>query len=218
MKKYVVVLLALTYLVTSCEGEDEAVTPTSTNSTQQSNSTPVAEVETQVEMDTAVVVETETSEEEEYSKEEPVAVAASPIIRVSMVNTATNAVSIANLGGGSVDVGNYFLCLGPGTYRQISALTTASTILAATESVTVIYDLINASADGLSVFTTNSFGSTDPEILIDYVQWGAAGQARVNQAVTAGRWNSSEAFLPVADTYTFSGTEAQFGADFYTSN
>ena len=59
------------------------------------------------------------------------------------------------------------------------------------QSITLSYD-VNPTSGGLSLFSVNTFGSTDPEVLIDYVQWGSANQARVNQAVTAGRWNNAE--------------------------
>lgn len=140
------------------------------------------------------------------------------IIRVSMVNTSTNEVTLTNLGNTATNIGEYFFCLGPGTYRQISDLSEASTTIAPNETLTVVYNLIDAAGDGLSIFTSGVFSSSDPEILIDYVQWGAANQPRVNQAVEAGRWNDAGAFIETNTTYSFNGQAAQFGVSFWSGN
>lgn len=207
MKKFMLVLLSIVSLsIISCESDEDATTPTNTNAPENTEEAVV--VETEVEVETEQEVEMETEEVVEASK----------VIRVSQVNTSTNEVTFTNFGNVTTDIGNYFLCLGPGTYRQISSLTTSATMIATGESVTVIYSLIDAASDGLSVFTTNTFGSTDPEILIDYVQWGAANQQRVNQAVTAGRWNNADAFLQTSTTYTFNGQATEFGVSFWSGN
>lgn len=137
------------------------------------------------------------------------------IVRISLVDTAKDEVTLINLGGKSVNISGYFLCLGPGTYREVGTITTADTNLANGESITLSYDM-NPDADGLSVFTTNSFSSSDPSILIDYVQWGAASQARVGQAVTAGRWNEATQFIENESPYTFNGESNEFGVSFWS--
>ncbi len=198
MKKYLLLAIACMSII-SCDSDDDSTTPVNSNTPEATEEGIVVDVET----DTETGIETE--------------VVASKIIRVSMVNPSTNQVTFRNFGNIETNIGDYYLCLGPGTYRQISTATDSSTILAPNAELTVNYNM-NAAADGLSIFTTNSFGSSDPEILIDYVQWGAAGQARVNQAVTAGRWNDAASFIPNASTYTFNGEEAQFGVNFWTGN
>ena len=136
------------------------------------------------------------------------------VIRITEVNATSDLVVLSNLGTVTTNIANYWLCLGPGTYVQVSEATSDSTNLAPNESVTLSYD-VNESADGLSVFSTNSFSSTDPEVLVDYVQWGAENQARVDQAVTAGRWDDASSFVSLGTSYTFIGTSDSFGSSFY---
>jgi len=45
------------------------------------------------------------------------------IIRITEVNADTDEVTISNLGTAASDIGAYWLCLGPGTYVQISDAT-----------------------------------------------------------------------------------------------
>ena len=138
------------------------------------------------------------------------------IIRILSVNTTTDQIVLSNFGTTTVDIGTYWLCLGPGTYVQVSAAATGSTNLSPGGDVTVSYN-VDPVADGFSLFTTNSFGSTNPDILIDYVQWGAGNQPRVGQAVTAGRWDDAANFVSGTSPYTFTGTATDFGSTFWTS-
>ncbi len=136
------------------------------------------------------------------------------VLRILTVNTASDQVTLTNLGGNSIDIGNYFLCLGPGTYVQISAVASGSTMLAPEGTITLDYDM-NPSEDGLSIFSTNSFNSSDPEVLLDYVQWGSGNQARVSQAVTAGRWDDTANFVALGSPYNFIGTSEDVGVTFW---
>lgn len=136
------------------------------------------------------------------------------IIRIAEVDASNDEVILSNLGDGTLDIGNYFLCLGPGTYAQVSSLTDASTNLEPNTTVTLTYDM-DPAADGLGVFTTNTFDTTDPTILIDYVQWGAANQPRVDQAVIAGRWDNEANFVGDGSPYIFQGTATDFGSTFW---
>ena len=139
-----------------------------------------------------------------------------PVLRILQVNTTTDQVWLSNFGTETIDVADYWLCLGPGTYEKVSDATSSSTTIAPGENIMVSYD-VNAIADGLSIFSTNTFTSSDPSILVDYVQWGAADQARVDQAVTAGRWDDASNFVAVGESYTFTGETTDFGASFYST-
>ncbi|WP_111684446.1 T9SS type A sorting domain-containing protein [Winogradskyella tangerina] len=145
-----------------------------------------------------------------------IAANAQAVIRVESVNTATDEISLINLGDATLDIGSYWLCLGPGSYVQVSNAAVGSTNLAPGENVSVAYN-VDPVADGFSLFTTNSFSSSDPNILIDYVQWGAGNQPRVGQAVTAGRWDSASNFVSGESPYTFTGTATDFGSAFWAS-
>lgn len=136
------------------------------------------------------------------------------IVRITEVNADADEVVLTNLGDETLEIGDFFMCLGPGTYAQVSGLTSENTNLAPNATVTLDYDM-NATADGLSIFTTNTFDSADPNVLLDYVQWGAANQPRVNQAVTAGRWDDAANFVANGSPYLFTGNAGQFGSPFW---
>ncbi|MEM9361872.1 MAG: hypothetical protein AAGA43_04505 [Bacteroidota bacterium] len=147
---------------------------------------------------------------------------ADQVIRFSLVDPQAESLTIQNFGTTQVDISGYQLCLGPNQYNALSNYTqvTGSLNLNANESVTI--DLTSGSENvtalpdengGLGLFSTSGdFGSSDPEILRDYMQWGAANQNRVDQAVTAGRWDDAANFISGFAPYTFSGPVAQVGA------
>lgn len=124
------------------------------------------------------------------------------------VDTSTTQVTITNLGDETQDISSYWVCLGPGQYRQLSALDIVSGDydLQSDESVTFIFPLIedenNDGAGGLGLFSTNSFGSVNPSIYVDFMQWGGSNQDRSAQAVTAGLWDSVSNFVGLQSPYT----------------
>ncbi|GEM_PF-1819776 len=124
-------------------------------------------------------------------------------VKVISVDPTSNVLTINNPGSMLADLTNYQLCLGPGTYVRIGTLTPLSgnIMLEAGESVTLSYTM-DAMADGLSLFSNSNFGSSNSTDLIDYVQWGAANQPRVSQAVTAGRWDDANNFVSGSAPYT----------------
>ena len=136
-------------------------------------------------------------------------------VRFTSVDPTLDVLTITNPGTMLVDLTNYQLCLGPGTYVQIGSLTpvNGSIMLAAGEDVTLSYTMDDA-MDGLSLFSNSNFGSSNSADLIDYVQWGAGSQPRVSQAVTAGRWDSASNFVSGNAPYTTStgGSAASWSA------
>lgn len=131
-------------------------------------------------------------------------------IRITQVNPEQNTLVLTNFSQTTTDVSQYWLCLGPGTYVQVGDSTQEGTALAQGETVLLNYT-VDDTAAGLSLFTDNQFSSTDPDILIDYIQWGAANQARVAQAVTAGRWDDASNFVTAAPPYDFIGESETIG-------
>ncbi|RKM85631.1 hypothetical protein D7030_02875 [Flavobacteriaceae bacterium AU392] len=135
-------------------------------------------------------------------------------------------VEILNNGNSTADVSGYFLCLGPGTYRQLSALpaVSGSTTLAPGEFLVVTYDQLNVTAGqisgvngtgGLGLYINNT-GFANPDTISDFVQWGAAGSVRETTAVAAGIWTAGE-FVSVAnveDTSIVFDGEGDTAADF----
>ncbi len=125
--------------------------------------------------------------------EEPVEGQASVVL--NEVEYLGDRVEIFNNGDVAVDLEGYFLCLGPGTYRQIGALNVEGNLqLEPGAFLVVSYEMPNAEG-GLGLYVDNS-AFDDPATLADFVQWGAAGSPRESVAVSAGIWAQGE-FVPV---------------------
>ncbi|WP_299364135.1 hypothetical protein [Winogradskyella sp.] len=153
-----------------------------------------------------------SSDDDSYNDNEPIP--ETSVVRLLSVNAITNEVEISNLGNATVNVENYYLCLGPGRYPRIGDIATGSTNLAPDQSVTLNYELSEA-AEGILLFTTNTFTSTDPDVLLDYIQWGAPNQIRVENAVTAGRWDSASNFVQGNSPFRFNGNATDIGVTFW---
>ena len=148
-------------------------------------------------------------------------------IRIAEVNPVAELVTITNLGNVDVDISGYWLCLGPNRYNQLSDYTTINgdlnlspaestviTVTSGSQNVTALPD----DGAGLGLFSTNTFGSTDSSIYVDYVQWEAGGQDRSGQAVTAGIWDDDALFVSGMVPYTFTGGVSDVGSDFWVNS
>ncbi len=102
-----------------------------------------------------------------------------------------NYIELYNNGTSTVDVSNYFLCLGPGTYRRVGDLEAEGNLeLTPGEFLVVSYDMPSATG-GIGLYANNE-GFGNAENIRDFVQWGAAGSPRENVAVEAGIWTLGE--------------------------
>ena len=149
--------------------------------------------------------------------------AAAPSVRIVSINPDTEFVTIKNLGGSNMDISAYQFCLGPGNYNGVSNYSTVTGDFVLSPDEEVVIDLSSSNGNvaalpaegGLGLFASSSFSSTDPDVLKDYVQWGAADQPRVGQAVTAGRWDSADSFVSGAAPYDYTGDFDDVGASFW---
>jgi hypothetical protein len=129
-------------------------------------------------------------------------------VNLTTLNLESNDVTISNFGMSEVNVTNYWVCLGPGQYRRLETLVieAGDYNLSEGESVTFNFPLIeNENADGaggLGLFSTNTFGSTNPEIYVDFMQWGGPNQDRSQQAVNTGIWDDAANFVDGLSPYT----------------
>ena len=149
---------------------------------------------------------------------------ADPIIRLTQINTGTETVVIENFGTVAEDISSYQLCLGPGQYNILSGYSniTGDLDLAPGENVTI--DVTSGSGNvtalpaqaGLGLFSTSNFSSDSPDDLEDYVQWGAGNQARVDQAVLAGRWDDEANFVGDNSPYNYDGGAEDVGSTFWS--
>lgn len=105
-----------------------------------------------------------------------------------------SSIEILNNGDAAADLGTFWICLGPGQYAQISNLPAQGSLdVAPGAFVTVTFDL-PAQNGGLGLYSTNQF--TNASAMVDFVQWGAAGNPRESVAVAAGIWGAGD-FIPV---------------------
>ncbi|WP_350284460.1 hypothetical protein [uncultured Croceitalea sp.] len=110
-------------------------------------------------------------------------------------------IELYNNGNQTVDLANYWMCLGPGQYFRVgdsnaTNIVSGSVTLAPGEFLVISPAVLEASNDagGLGLYANNdNFGSADN--IRSFVQWGAAGNAREVVAVAAGIWNQG-GFVP----------------------
>ncbi|MEM9859879.1 MAG: hypothetical protein AAF843_21205 [Bacteroidota bacterium] len=147
------------------------------------------------------------------------------LIRFTLVNPEGDSLTITNFGTTEIDISDYQLCLGPNQYNAINNYTgiTGDLSLSTNEAVTIRLasgtqnvTSLPVENGGLGLFATaEDFSSDDPLILRDYVQWGAANQNRVDQAVTANRWDAATSFITGFAPYIFSGGSDEIGTAFW---
>ena len=122
-----------------------------------------------------------------------------------------------------MDISDYQFCLEPDNYNGVNNYTSVTDdfVLSPDEEVTIDLGTSNGNvADlpangGLGLFSGPSFTSSSPDVLKDYVQWGAANQPRVGQAVTAGRWDNANNFVSGTAPYTYTGDFDDVGYTFW---
>ena len=130
-------------------------------------------------------------QEENTPDETPDETTGQAIFLLNEVEYLNNSVEIFNAGDAAGDLSTYFLCLGPGTYRQIGTLETEGNLqLGAGEFLSISYNMPNAEG-GLGLYVNDS-GFGDASNIADFVQWGAGGSPRENVAVEAGIWTADE--------------------------
>ncbi|MEO1652768.1 MAG: hypothetical protein AAFU64_04410 [Bacteroidota bacterium] len=153
-----------------------------------------------------------------------IAGAGEAIVRLSQVNTISEEVSIKNFGDAAQDVANFQFCLGPGQYNILSNYSNVSGDLILEPNEEITFDLTSGTlnvqalpdaAGALALFANNNFGSNSADDIQDFIQWGAANQNRVGQAVNAGRWTSANEFVAGAAPYNFVGQADQIGPNFW---
>lgn len=138
------------------------------------------------------------------------------INELSYAGTGTDWVEFYNPTGETIDITNYWVCLGPGAYAEIENLTVISgnTVLESGSFLTL--DLSNGETTfelpdenaGFGIYKNNA-GFGNVENIVDFVQYGESGSARENVAVEAELWTAGD-FLPtvssIDNTIVYEGT------------
>lgn len=138
-------------------------------------------------------------------------------VRINEVDYEDQWVELFNEGSSTVDVSGYYLCTFP-TYQSISSLTiiSGSTSLGAGEFLVVEWTASNFSTSDGEVglyLNGNDFGN--PANMADYMEYGSAGHAREDEAVTAGEWDTGEFvdLAPSGKTVSFFDAPGEVGAE-----
>jgi len=109
-----------------------------------------------------------------------------------------NLIEIKNVGPNTIDVSSYVLCDFP-SYEQLGNLVIScggDLILEPQEIVTVEFGI--SSADGeMGLYTSTQY--TNPDAIVDYVEWGSSGHTRSSVAIAAGIWTAGD-FVPAFDS------------------
>ena len=136
-------------------------------------------------------------------------------IRLLCVDPLNDEIIIKNFGTETRDITSYRLC------SELSYLTIASSdvtmgsldSLAPGDSLVISWTLTDAAADLGLYIPTGSFA--DSMNIMDFTQWGSAGNGRESVAVAAGIWSAGDYMMDVAQyCYTGNGTNEN-GVNFW---
>ena len=131
------------------------------------------------------------------------ATASGQSVIISEVSLCTNQVELQNTGTTSIDIGTWQLCnrnasSGGPFYSQISSLVGgASTLLASGDFITISWSKIEGPTGELGLYINNSF--SNPNSMVDYMQFNAGNNIRASVAVTAQVWDDINNFVVVDD-------------------
>jgi len=119
------------------------------------------------------------------------------------VNTGQQVVEVQNLGPDPVDIGGYWLSFPPAAWKfprptnlPVGGILVVNMNHSGTNTATEFFTGTSGmrnlkSTDSLSLFKGEPF--SDSTLLVDYVEWGVAGQSGEDVAVDADRWENGAA-------------------------
>jgi len=122
-------------------------------------------------------------------------------VRINEIHEGDQWVELFNTGDASVDVSDLWLCVRP-NYTQIADLNalSGSTTIPAGGFLVVEWDAIQSGEGEVGLYESDAFASSDA--MLDYVQYGAAGQGRASVAVAAGLWTEGMFVASAAEGQT----------------
>jgi hypothetical protein len=109
-------------------------------------------------------------------------------VRINEIHEGDQWVELLNTGDAEVDVSDLWLCVRP-EYSQVSDLNVlaGTTTVPAGGYVVVEWSAIQSGTGEVGLYETDAFA--DANAMLDYVQYGAAGQGRASVAVAAELWD-----------------------------
>jgi len=138
-------------------------------------------------------------------------------IRLLNFDPTADQLTIKNFGTSTVDISSYRLCALLTYTSDLTTLTVESGSLNLTAGAQVIlsgWALTDAASD-LGIFLgTGAF--SDAAAMVDFTQWGSAGNGRESVAVTKGIWTAGD-FISGNAPYAYTGDGLQNGLSYWIS-
>ncbi len=139
-------------------------------------------------------------------------------IRIVRVDPKKDIYEFQNFGDGGVDISKYRLCTkktyAGGVLDQLTIELGGDLTLDPGEKVTLSGWPINDEAADLALyFEVGSFG--DPDAMVDFVQWGSAGNGRETEAETAGIWTIGDFVDNKGASFVYEGDGTENGVSFW---
>ena len=129
-------------------------------------------------------------------------------IRLFALSPEADIITIQNLTSTTLDISDYRLCslfsyTSGGIGENTTVVVGNASAIPAGQTVTVIWPLNDVAADLAIYVPTGSFG--DPNNMVDFMQYGSAGNGRESEADQAGLWTAGE-FVPTQEVMVWVGT------------
>ncbi len=136
-------------------------------------------------------------------------------LRITQVDPANDQLTLTNFGAESIDVSSYRLC---SEFRYTQNLTGLTLVdgeldIASGGSLTLSgFELTDAGADIGIYLPEGGFGS--PEAMVDFFQWGSAGNGRESVAVSKGIWSAGD-FAEGSGPFVYTGDGVENGVSIW---
>ena len=115
-------------------------------------------------------------------------------LRITGVDPVNNIITISNTTGAVADISDYRMC---SLFSYTSDITNSTTILFGDPgnipdggTVAIQWPIDDVAADVAIYLPSGSF--SDPAAMVDFMQYGSAGNGREGEAVDAGLWTAGE--------------------------
>ena len=138
------------------------------------------------------------------------------IVRLTAVNPAEDRYEIGNYGGETMDISNYRLCSELRYTTNLTSLTieSGSLSLESGQTVTLSGFSINDTGADLGIYEASGEFSSSTA-MVDYMQWGKAGNGRESVAVSKGIWTLGD-YVSGQGPFVYTGDGNQNGNSYWS--
>ncbi len=148
------------------------------------------------------------------------------VVRVKNLNPAANTLTIQNFANFVYNYSQFQLSIG-NSYYTLSNLSYTGGLNMLAQAYVYFYALTlppemlagqeMLSGTSIAIWYPNSLpNNATPANLVDFLQYGSAGNPYESVAVAAGKWTAGD-FISVAPPYQFNGTINDYGSSFFST-